>query len=181
MQIALAAFLFQFAGPFDLLAGDLEDRRAWVALDVFPSLVAADRDILSKTGPDGNLVLLVLYIDKRELAEDMAARLRKIENIRGAGIRVEIAAGDNPEKFAGTRPAGIFIAQKMGRELDAAVRFGTEKSVVVFSPFEEDIERGAHAGILISDRVVPLVNLTAVRESKIRIKPFYLRIAEKYE
>ena len=179
--IVMIAILVLLAVPTGLVAGDLDDRRAWVALDVFPSLVAADQDILAKTGPDGNLVLLIVYMDNNALAEDMAAHLRKIGNIREAAIRVEIAAGRAFGEFIDTPLAGVFVAEKMGRELDDVVRFGTEKNIVVFSPFEEDVERGAHAGIMISDRVVPFVNMTAMRESNIRIKPFFLRISEIHE
>jgi hypothetical protein len=43
------------------------------------------------------------------------------------------------------------------------------------------VERGATGGIVVSDRILPYVNMETVRQSEIRIKSFFLRIAVAYE
>lgn len=58
------------------------------------------------------------------------------------------------------------------------MRYGIKHRIIIFSPFQGDVERGASGGILISDRILPYLNLETMHLSDIRIKPFFLRIAE---
>jgi hypothetical protein len=173
----MLAVLLLFPGA--LFAGDREERRVWAGLDLFPSLLAADEEIAEKQGPDGKLLLLLHYADDPSAAQEMAGRLEKIGNIRKIPIQVEVTA--SLKDYDDTPVAGIFLTQKLSREFDGVIRYGTEHQIIVFSPFEGDVERGASGGIVVSDRILPYVNMETVRQSEIRIKSFFLRIAVAYE
>lgn len=84
--------LVLFLASGNLVAGEREDWRVRTGLDVFASLLAADQDIAKKQGPDGKLLLILMYSDKKERAEDMARDLMRIGNISKIPIRVETAA-----------------------------------------------------------------------------------------
>lgn len=161
-------------------AGDREESRAWAGLDLFPSVLAADAEIADKRGTDGELALVILYETDRELAAEMARRLARTGTIRGIPIQVEVARETTPVTDADSPPAGIFLAEPRIGDLNAVIRFGRENGRLVFSPFAGDVERGVPAGIAVSDRILPLVNADAMDAFGIRLKPFFLRIAEIY-
>jgi hypothetical protein len=171
-------FTFLQGNPY---AQEWEDPRIWAGLDLFPSLVAADQDIARKYGPDGKLFLVLMYVDERQTAEEMALYLAKIEHIRGIPIRIELTDDTSMKSYEDIPLAGIFLTQRLGRELGDVIRYGMEHHTIVFSPFEGDLERGVLGGIAISDRILPYVNMEAMRSWGIRIKGFFLRIAERYE
>jgi hypothetical protein len=50
----------------------------------------------------------------------------------------------------------------------------------VFSPFAGDVEAGVSSGLVVSDRILPYVNVEAMRLSGVQMKPFFLRVAEQY-
>ncbi len=167
--------------PGALCAGEREDRRAWAGLDLFPSLLAADENISEKQGPDGKLLLVLVYADREEMAGEMAPHLEKIGKIRGIPIRLELSEATSVKDYENIPVGGIFLTQKLSHELDTILRFGKNHRAIVFSPFKGDVERGASGGILVSDRILPYVNMETLRGSDIRIKPFFLRITEQYE
>jgi hypothetical protein len=161
-------------------AGDREESRAWAGLDLFPSVLAADAEIADKRGPDGALPLIILYQTDRELAEEMGRRLARTGTIRGIPIQVEIARNPASMQETDSPPAGVFLAEPRIGDLEAVIEFGRENRRLVFSPFAGDVERGVPAGIAVSDRILPLVNAESLDAFGLRLKPFFLRIAEVY-
>lgn len=166
-------------------AVEKDEIRVRAALDLFPSILAADMGIEDKTGPDGSLLLVLLYTDNKEKASEMAEYLRKVDQIRGIPIRIEISderflyqKGDQFEKQT---PAGIFLTQSLSNNIDSIITYGREKQIIVFSPFEGDVERGVLGGIHISERLLPYINMSTLQSSNIRIKSFFLRIARCHE
>lgn len=177
--LLLLCLLTFFQG--NLYAQEWEEPRIWAGLDLFPSLVAADQDIAEKHGPDGKLLLVLMYVDEKEAAEEMALYLAKIEHIRGILIRIELTDDTSMKSYEDTPLAGIFLTQRLYGELEHVIGYGMEHHTIVLSPFEGDVERGVLGGIAISDRILPYVNIEAMRSWGIRIKGFFLRIAEQYE
>jgi len=175
----MAFMLVLFALTGRLSASDGEASRVWAGLDLFPSLLAADENIADKQGPDGKLLLLLMYADEKEAVAEMALNIEKIGKIRNTPIRVELA--ESLKDYENKTVAGIFLTQKMRDDFDSVLQYGKDHHVIVFSPFEGEVERGASGGIIISDRIVPYINQETLRTSEIRIKPFFLRIAEQYE
>ncbi len=179
LRLLLLCLLTFFQG--NLYGQQWEEPRIWAGLDLFPSLVAADQDIAEKHGPDGKLLLVLMYVDEKEAAEEMALYLAKIEHIRGILIRIELTDDTSMKSYEDTPLAGIFLTQRLYGELEHVIGYGMEHHTIVLSPFEGDVERGVLGGIAISDRILPYVNMKAMRSWGIRIKGFFLRIAEQYE
>ncbi len=164
-----------------LHAGQFEERRVWLGLKLFPSFLAADMDITDKKGPDGALLLLLVYDNNPNLAADMVRRLNRIKTIRGAPIRVEAIDKKDFAAHGDAPAAGVFLVQRMGDDLDRFIEFGKSRGVIVFSPFEADVERGVACGIVISHRIFPYINKDTMIASGIQFKKFFLRVADIYE
>lgn len=161
-------------------AGGLLDRRAWVGLDLFPTFLAADDNIDEKKGADGKLHLLLVHRGRSDLAEEMADQLSRIGTIRGLPVRVSEVMIDELDTIPDDAPAGIFLVERMGDALGTVIRYGRDRHVIVFSPFPGDVENGVNSGMVISDRILPYINVETMRLSGVRMKPFFLRVAERY-
>ncbi|MEW6078764.1 MAG: YfiR/HmsC family protein [Thermodesulfobacteriota bacterium] len=175
--LALVLCLWAAAG----FGGERDVRRAWVGLELFPTLLAADMDITARQDASGALPVLLLYRDDPATALDMADRLRRIDRVRGLSLRIETAGLDSLDNLGALSPAGVFLTQSAGDDLERVAAFCRERGILLFSPFEGDVENGAAAGIRVSDRIQPYVNLEAVRASGLRLKPFFLQVAVVYE
>lgn len=157
-----------------------DELRVKAGLDLFPSLLTADLDIADKKGNDGFLTLLLIYTDDRSQVMKMAGVLGSLEKIRKIPIRVEITNDLTMSSFKDNPPAGIFIAQPLGDKLSDVVYYAVNNSIVLFSPFKGDVEKGVLGGIRISDRVLPYINISSMKSSGIRIKQFFMRVSVPY-
>jgi len=185
-QRSLCAFLIGLvvlSSPWlGAVAADEHDaRRVTVGINIFPAVLAADRDIELKRGTRDALTLLIVHRDEQGLVERLADVLRDKGAVRGVPIRVEAITVDALASRDATGVAGVFLAQRLGDQLPGVTLYCREHRVLCFSPFEGDVERGIAAGIVVSDRVLPYINVAALDQSGLRIKPFFMRIAERYE
>jgi len=110
----------------------------------------------------------------------MRAHLKQVTKIQDIPIQISITGIDELSDRVEPSLAGIFLVEPAGDEIEAVIRLGREHRAVVFSPFAGDVERGVSSGMVTTDRMLPYVNVEAMRLSGIRIKPFFLRIAEQY-
>jgi len=162
-------------------ADEYDARRVTVGVNLFPAVLAADQDIGEKRSGKGLLVLLLVHRDDPVLVERLAAVLRDKGAIRGIPLRVDIVEVDNLHDHPRDGVAGVFVAQRLGTDMAKVLDYCRRNHLLSFSPFEGDVERGVAAGIAVSDRVLPYVNVAALDAVGLRIKPFFLRIAERYE
>jgi hypothetical protein len=168
-------------GVSGLDAHQVDQLRINAGIELFPSFIAADLDIADKTDRDGNLLLLLVHQANKHLAVHLAAALAKVERIRDRLIRVRIVSVEALTDYPDPRPAGIFIAEHLTDEaLDTVLAYGQEAGVLVISPHMGDVEYGVSGGISVSDRILPYVNMRALDAGGIRLKPFFLRITQKY-
>jgi len=177
------AALVVLASPWlGAVAADEQDaRRVTVGVNVFPAVLAADRDIENKRAASGELTLLIVHRDDASLVARLAEVLQDKGAVRGIPIRVEVVTVDALAQRPAAGVAGVFIAQRLGDRVPAVAIYCRQLRILCFSPFEGDVERGIAAGIAVSDRVLPYVNVSALDQAGLRIKPFFLRIAERYE
>lgn len=167
--------------PLSGHAGDQDQRRLLIGLKIFPAILAADSAITQKVDNENNLSLLLLYQTDRVDAERLAARLNTFAPIRGLAIRAHIAAYTELTRYDKTPPAGIFLTESSPEILSVAVAFGERHHVLIFSPFQEDVERGATTGLYVSDQILPYVNMKSLEQSGITLRPFFLEVAKHYD
>ena len=167
---------------------EVQERRIRSGLRLFRAVLAADKDIASKTDSAGKLLLLVVYADDRKLAESFAAELEQLGKgdkrgtVRKLPIDVQVSNDLSLKPFQNQVPAGIYVVEKLyDDDVNRLVRYGVENHVIVYSPFEGDVNKGILVGLAIETRVRPYINLHTMRESRIRIKQFFLKVAKHYE
>jgi hypothetical protein len=163
---------------------DFTDRRLTIGAKIFRALLAADIDLERKTTADGKLNLCLLYLDDPKNAAIVARALtnRDDSRIRGKEVHIEILPFTQVVNAPPDRYAGIFLTQKLNEsELSQLVTFSSRHSIISFSPYEGDIERGVQGGIAVEARVRPYLNLTALRNAGIRLKSFFMEVAKKHE
>jgi hypothetical protein len=182
LPVAVTLVLLLLVGV-PLGADSEEERRAQTGVRLFRALLAADLALEQKRLGDGSLLLLVVYGSDRRLGEDLARAMRGTgadpDPIRNLPVVVETAHSRQLEAFRERVPAGIFLAQPAdARAIEGFVRFGVEHRVVVYSPFEGDVERGVHAGISVEAQVRPYLNTATLEASGIELKPFFLKVAK---
>jgi hypothetical protein len=173
----LIVMLFSDAGAYSV---ERDELRVRAGLDLFPSLVTADLDIAKKKGSDGSLTLLLIYTDNRAQAVLMSETLSALKKIRNIPIRVEVSNDLTMRSYADNPPAGIFLTQHLYERLPEIIKFAIDKGVILFSPFQGDVEKGVLGGLHISDRVLPYINKPAMNAAGIDIKQFFMRVSVIY-
>jgi hypothetical protein len=158
-----------------------EDRqRLNVGLKLFPACLAADQGLAQRADPQGRLRVLVLHPHSLQRAEEVAADLRAVEWAGQSPLEVTAISLEQLADYQDQRLAAIFVAAP-GLP-DAVIEQGAAAfRTLLFSPFPGDVERGAVAGIQMSDRILPYVNLRQAARAGIVFKPFFLRIAARHE
>ena len=111
----------------------------------------------------------------------MQTRLAERGSIRER--RLEIAAVQLGDLLTRKLPPNstIFIVEPGDARLERLIDFASQQGVLLFSPYEGDVELGVNAGFKVTDKVLPLVNMDSLKRSKIQLKAFFLRIAVKYD
>lgn len=181
-RAALLAAALAFSTAAVGSADSDEDRRLRIGSRVFRSLVAADVEVGGKVAPDGRLPLVVYgpaggrwTVEAVSLIEHGEAEGSEIRDLT---VVVETTEDASFGALAAP-PAAVFLAKRTDdRELDRLVRYGIEHHVVVFSPFEGDVERGVLGGLVVEARVRPLINMRTLEASRVKLKPFFLRASK---
>jgi hypothetical protein len=166
------------------VSDDFTERRITAGAKIFRALLAADVDIGRKTGADGALRLCLLYIDDTGNAEIAAATLVKRDDpgIRKLKVRLDKLSfaqclADDKQRFA-----GIFVTQRLDAgQIQALTAYANAWHLVVFSPFEGDVERGVQSGLAVEARVRPYLNINALGAAQVRLKSFFMKVAKAYE
>jgi hypothetical protein len=178
---AMLALLLLLSGS--AFADSFEERRALVGLKLFRTLVTADLELISKTNGDNQVPILLVYAANKSKAEEYQQQLQLIFNsVKQYSFKVKVGdlkkiKSTDKEKFA-----AIFVAEQLNdEEIDPVVSYGIENKVIVFSPYEGDVERGVLGGISVQATVRPVINMQTLKQSKLSIKPFFLKVAKQYE
>jgi hypothetical protein len=157
-----------------------DELRVRAGLDLFPSLITADLDIAEKKGSDGAITLLLIYTDNRSQAISMSETLSAIKTIRNIPIRVEVSNDLTMSEYTDNPPSGIFLTQPLYERLPELIKYAIDKGVILFSPFQGDVEKGVLGGLHISDRVLPFINKSTMKSADINIKQFFMRVSVIY-
>lgn len=166
------------------ISDEFSDRRLIAGAKIFRALLAADRDLFDKTRADGKLGLCLLYVNNSANAEKVAATLtnRDDSRIRKLDVVLDIASLDATGEAQKPQFAGVFLTQYLSDyKLTSLIRYANAQNLVVFSPFEGDVERGVQSGIAVEARVRPFLNMQALDNAKVRLKSFFVRVSKRYE
>ena len=156
--------------------------RAEVGLKLFHTMMLADQDTVARADANGILHVLMVYADDENQARDLAAALEHdITPIHGLQVNIKIMALAHFSATNDLRPLAIFITQRLQDEdLQKLVQFSIRQHVLLFSPFEGDVEQGVLGGLSVRTSVRPYINMHTLRRSGVHIKPFYLKVARQY-
>jgi len=177
--ILLTLALLVSSGESTSLAQETLSPRLQIGVGILPAIIAANKRLASDEA--GSLSIYLVYRNNRHLAEKLRTALEKTGQIRKRELRVESVS---LEHLLGSHPAPtstIFIVESMGDELAELLEFARSKRVLLFSPLKGDVELGVATGFRVTDKVLPMVNMAALKQSNIQLKAFFLRVAVKYE
>jgi hypothetical protein len=168
------------------LRGDgLLDIRAQAGARLFRAFLSADVDVDKKTVDNNQLLVLFFYNQDRSRADALAAHFKGDAKdggtIRGLPISVATTNDATLNAFKSRVPAGIFLAQPPSEaNRRALIRYGIEHHVIVYSPFEGDVESGVLGGLSVEAQVRPYVNLATLTASNISLKPLFFKVTKVY-
>ena len=182
-------FILFFIAVFSYTSGysfsdEFTSRRITAGARIFRALLASDADIADKTGNDGNIHICLVYMDSPANAERVGnifqhredRSIRKIDSSIKFLPLSEVLENDNDDY------AGIFLTQALDdNKLRKLINYAGRKHILVFSPFEGDVERGIQSGLSVEAQVKPYINVKALRSAGIQLKSFVLRASKKYE
>jgi len=154
--------------------------RLQIGINLLPAVIAANNG-LATVGLDSNLPIYLVYSDNDHLAEMLKQSLGRIDRIRKHAIDIQTIKLDDllaldPEPFS-----SVFITEQLDSRLPQMIQFSRQQRALLFSPFKGDVKLGVATGFQVTDRVLPMVNVESLKQSKIQLKAFFLRIAVKYE
>ncbi|UXI66304.1 hypothetical protein [Tahibacter amnicola] len=161
-------------------ADGTDDRRLRAGARLFRSLMAADVS-LERKAAEGRLTVLVYLADMQRKAE-VEAVLSNSGAPDAARIRdmpVEMVVSSDLPTGTATPPAAVFLATRLkSADVQALVDWSIAHHVIVYSPFEGDVERGIPAGLAVEAKVQPFLNLTTLEAAGIELKPFFVQVAK---
>lgn len=166
------------------VSDDFTDRRLTAGAKIFRALMAADANIEEKKNQEGQLLLCLVFDDDERNAKLVADTLHSRTETRIRGIEISPDFIPYSELVAGkhTHCTGIFLTQEFSDDkLAELIVFARDNKVILFSPFEGDVERGVFGGIKVESRVQPYVNVSAIRDARITLKAFFMKVTKTYE
>jgi hypothetical protein len=163
-------------------ADGYDERRVQTGLRLFRAMLAADTQLPSRAGADGQLLVLFVHAGDRHRGEQLADTFLKrggvAEPVRGLPVRVEVVSAAGLPAWGG-QPAAVFVAEPAtGALLRGIVDFGIRRRLIVYSPFEGHVESGVLGGLAIEAQVRPYVNLATLEASSVSLKDFFLKVAK---
>ncbi|MEE2732450.1 MAG: hypothetical protein VYA55_16640 [Pseudomonadota bacterium] len=165
-----------------VFADEFIQRRAEVGLKLFRTFVNADLQINSKI-QDQQLLVILTYANDETVARDHQQKLQEtFTTVNGVPVVVRAANIQQILQQTNPEPAALFISQPLNEdERKVLVNYSIEHRVIIFSPYEGDVEEGILAGISVQATVRPLINMKTLERGKFQIKAFYLKVAKHYE
>lgn len=176
--LAIATLAWSLSGSTSLAQEGLAPRLQ-IGSSILPGILAADKRLGS--GESETLPIYLVYRDNRRQAEQIRPGLEKIDRIRGRSVRIESVSLDDLASLEPPPASALFITEPLGADLERLLDFARQRKLLLFSPFEGDVERGVATGFRVTDKVLPMVNMQALKQTNVQLKAFFLRIAVKHE
>ncbi len=164
------------------VADSFTDRRVSVGQKLFRTMLVADTSYKDNILPDGNIYVDIIYRFDKTLAlqhadileQDLPALHDVPVVVRIVSLKQYLAKSNKPS-------VGVFIIEKMPLDLlNLIVSRSILNQHILFSPFEGDVEKGVMAGLSVESRVRPFVNMRSLELSKVKVKPFFIKVSKRY-
>lgn len=157
-------------------ADSQDERRVRTGARLFRSLLAADVAVERKARR--GVLDVAVYApaeDQADLVVPVIAPDGEAGKVRG--LNLELRRIDAPDEA--NPPMSVFLAAPLpAPELAALIDWSRRHKVLLYSPFEGDVERGVMAGLSIEAKVLPFVNSRALAAGGVELKPFFLKVAK---
>ena len=146
--------------------------RLQIGIGLLPAVIAANKS-LAAGGNGVSLPIYLVYQDNRQIAERLKPGLARIPPIRNHPLAISSLSLD--ELFASNpQPMStVFIVEPLDDELEDLIEFTQQHRLLLFSPFKGDVEDGVMTGFRVTDKVLPMVNMAALKEANIHLKAFF--------
>ena len=154
--------------------------RLQIGINLLPAVIAANNG-LAAVETDQRITIYLVYRDDRHVARLLEQHLDRVGKIRKRFIEVQTISLDDLLKLDPEPFSTIFISEQLDRRLPGLIEFAQKQRALLFSPFKGDVRRGVATGFRVTDKVLPMVNMESLKQSKIQLKAFFLRIAVQYE
>lgn len=154
--------------------------RLQIGINLLPAVIAANKG-LSTVDRDKKLPIFLVYRDNDHLAEMLRDNLGHIGKIRKRLIDIRPISLEDLLTLDPDPYSAIFVSEQLDKRLPELIEFSHEKRALLFSPFKGDVKRGVATGLRVTDKVLPMVNMKSLKQSKIQLKAFFLRIAVQHE
>ena len=164
-------------------ADAVEERRLTISASIFPKIIALDQQLTAKMGPDGHIHLGVVYLRNEDRAKSIAQNIRnKVKKLTGITVQIESTSLSQALKNHNKRYAGLLLSEKLfDKDLIDIITLSSEKKILLFSPFDGDIEKGVSSSIFVGAKIRPYFNLSALKKAKIELRPSILKVSKTYE
>lgn len=143
-----------------------------VGIKLLASTLAADQKIVDKRVND--TLRIALICNSPIVCKNL---LKGIDPIRVKELWISFVLMTADEIDVQSKVAGIFVAQRI-KDISSLVTFAVANKIILFSPFDDDIARGATVSMSVTDKVVPVVNRNTMELSRIELKPFFLKVSK---
>ena len=166
--------------PLAGLAQEALAPRLQIGINLLPAIIAANNGI-ADLAEDKSLKIYIVYLADEHGADLVQRGVSRVGRIRKRALEISILSLDELLQRDIEPMSTLFVAEPMADRLDELIDYSTTRRALLFSPYENDVARGVATGFHVTDRVRPWVNMESLRQSKIQLKAFFLRIAVKHE
>jgi hypothetical protein len=178
----IAVVCFLLVWPLASVSAFIDEHpepRVKIGLNLISSIIAANKN-LSTTEPSGPLIIYLVYFNGEQLARQTEPFFNTEKKVRGHQISTRVISLSQLLDTRIKPNDAIFLVEKTDN-LEPLIRYSREHQVILFSPFRGDVKKGVMAGLQITNNVLPVVNLSALKKANIGLKAFFLRIAVKHD
>ena len=156
--------------------------RLEIGLNLLPSVMASNTRLsFAEDEEKDPLTIYVMYIENRKLAEQSVQQLARLDNIRGYPLNIKAVSIDQLLNTETGRYATLINIEPLDNNREQLIQFCQRNQVLFFSPFKGDVKKGVMAGYEVTNKVLPAVNLSALKAANIHLKAFFLRIAVSHD
>ena len=150
------------------------DARTRVGLNLVPAFAAAQ--VIEKSSTSIDVWLVYQQLDDEVKEQEAYLRIRnKKQGSSLSFVMRNISDLPSLQPEQGTMLVAVQRFDDQG--IDALLAYSATHHLLTYSPYAGDVERGVMGGVLISDRIVPLINVQMLKEQQVQLKTFFLKVS----